>query len=62
MENKSRIKELRKKLGLTQKDVYEELGIPTRTQQGWENGEREPSDWLEEMILREYKRIGEHIE
>lgn len=55
----SRIKEARKTLGLTQLKVRDLLGIPTRTQQGWELGERSPAPWLEDMIIREYKRIAE---
>lgn len=55
----SRIKETRKALGLTQLKVRDFLGIPTRTQQGWELGERSPAPWLEDMIIREYKRIAE---
>lgn len=55
----SRIKEARKTLGLTQIKVHELLGIPTRTQQDWEAGKRSPAPWLEDMIIREYKRIAE---
>ena len=55
----SRIKETRKALGLTQIKVHEFLGIPTRTQQDWEAGKRSPAQWLEDMIIREYKRIAE---
>ena len=55
----SRIKETRNALGLTQIKVHELLGIPTRTQQDWEAGKRSPAPWLEEMIIREYKRIAE---
>ena len=54
----SKIKETRKALGLTQLKVRDRLGIPTRTQQGWELGERSPAPWLEEMLLREYARIA----
>lgn len=56
MEN--RIKEARKHFGLTQQQVKDLLGIPTRTQQGWENGERTPASWMEEMVIREYERVS----
>ncbi len=56
MEN--RIREARKAAGLTQLQVKELLGIPTRTQQDWEAGKRNPAPWLEEMVIREYKRIA----
>lgn len=54
----SKIREIRKVLGLTQLQVQDLLGIPTRTQQGWESGSRTPSDWLEAMVIREYERIA----
>ncbi len=56
----SKIKEVRKALGLTQIAIKDSLGIPTRTQQGWENGERKPAEWLEAMIIREYERIAKN--
>ena len=37
------IKRLRKKLGLTQRQLAEELGVPTNTVARWEQGERTPS-------------------
>jgi DNA-binding transcriptional regulator YiaG len=52
------IKETRKNLGLTQLYVRDVLGIPTRTQQSWEAGDRTPAPWLEEMVIREYERIA----
>lgn len=39
---KNRIKELRKKSGITQKQLSEELGIPTNTLSQYENDERTP--------------------
>lgn len=54
----SKIRETRKALGLTQLQVQELLGIPTRTQQGWESGSRAPMEWLEAMVIREYERIA----
>lgn len=54
----SKIKETRKALGLTQLQVKDLLGIPTRTQQDWEAGKRSPSGWLEAMVCREYARIA----
>lgn len=37
----NRLKELRKKLNKTQKNVFEETGIPIRSLQNWENGKRQ---------------------
>ena len=56
----SKIKEARKSLGLTQIAVRNLLGIPTRTQQGWEAGNRTPAPWLEEMVIREYHRVAKN--
>lgn len=44
--------------GLTQLQVQDYPGIPTRTQQGWESGSRAPMEWLEAMVIREYERIA----
>lgn len=60
MEN--RIREARKAAGLTQLQVKELLGIPTRTQQDWEAGKRNPAPWLEEMVVREYARVSKNKE
>lgn len=37
----NRLKELRKKSGKTQKEVFEETGIPIRSIQNWESGKRQ---------------------
>lgn len=37
----NRLKELRKNSGKTQKEVFEETGIPIRSIQNWENGKRQ---------------------
>lgn len=60
MENK--IRAARKVAGLTQLQVKELLGIPTRTQQDWEAGKRNPAPWLEEMVIREYARVSKSRE
>ena len=49
MENK--IKERRVELGLTQKDLSNLLGIPLRTVESWDAGDRSPSDWTKKMVL-----------
>ncbi len=45
-----RIKDLRKKLGLTQKDMSKMLNIPYSTYSNYENNNREPSKELLEKI------------
>ena len=37
----NRLKELRKNSGKTQKEIFEETGIPIRSIQNWENGKRQ---------------------
>lgn len=45
------IKELRLKTGLSQTEFGKRLGgIPLRTIQNWESGERKPADWVLELI------------
>ena len=40
------VREIRKKLGITQGEMAERYGIPLRTIQNWENGTRKPPDYL----------------
>lgn len=50
------IKQLRSKYGLTQKTLSELTGIPKRTIENWEGGQRTPPDWV--LTLLEYYVIG----
>lgn len=45
-----RIKELRKKIGLSQTKFGELFGIPMRTIQDWERGYRTPPEYVINMI------------
>lgn len=47
------LKELRKAVGFTRDDVEDELGIPVRTLENWENGYRNCPDYVED-ILRDF--------
>jgi putative transcriptional regulator len=49
------IKELRKKLKMTQKEFGEYLNIPQRTIQSWELGERTPPPYVIELIKYKIK-------
>ena len=44
------IKELRAKTGMTQTEFGEWLGIPMRTIQNWENGQRSAPEYVVELI------------
>ena len=47
----SKIKEERLKLGLTQHQLAELTGIPFRTIQNWEGGQRKCPDYVEKLLL-----------
>ena len=44
------IKNIRKQTGLSQKKFAEKIGVPVRTLQGWEQGYRNPPDYIMNMI------------
>lgn len=45
------IKEARLVAGLTQRQSQELTGVPSRTWEAWEMGERKPSAWVEKIII-----------
>ena len=47
----SKIKETRLELGLTQHQLAELTGIPFRTIQNWETGQRKCPDYVEKLLL-----------
>ena len=47
----SKIKEERLKLGLTQQQLADLTGIPFRTIQNWEGGQRKCPDYVEKLLL-----------
>ena len=47
----SKIKEERLKLGLTQQQLADITGIPFRTIQNWEGGQRKCPDYVEKLLL-----------
>lgn len=51
------IKDERIKLGLTQHQFAELLGIPFRTIQNWEGGQRKCPDYVEALILEKLEQI-----
>lgn len=53
------VKELRKSTGLSQVAFAKKYGIPLRTLQSWEIGERKPAPYIVAMIskLVEYERL-----
>lgn len=59
MAQMDRIKEARKKAGLTQKGMSEALGIPQHTIENWEMGLRSCPEWAERLIIEKLERIAE---
>lgn len=47
----NKIKEARKKAGLTQEQMSEKMGIPKRTIQNWENGVTKPPEYVERLVV-----------
>ena len=56
MENK--IKAARKAAGLTQQKMSDILGIPKRTIENWDSGQRKPAHWAIKLIIEELERIA----
>lgn len=52
MDDKERLKELRKELGLSQAKFAERFGIPLRTIQDWEYEKREVRSYIVDMMYR----------
>lgn len=55
----SKIKEARIEAGLTQETMAEKLGIPKRTIQDWEREKRIPPDYVERLVVAEFKRMSQ---
>lgn len=51
MEERGPLQQLRHNLGLTQEELSHYLGIPKRTIENYESGERTPPDWVFDLIL-----------
>lgn len=56
MENK--IKGARLRAGLSRPDMHRAMGIPVRTIENWEGGQRECPEWAERLIVAELNRIA----
>ena len=53
------IKEARRLAGLSQQGVTDTLGIPKRTLQDWESGNRTPPGWAEALVVEKLGKIAQ---
>lgn len=52
------IKTARKAAGLTQQEMSDRLGIPKRSIESWEGGQRKPTPWAERLIIEKLLLIA----
>lgn len=52
------IREARKATGLSQAAAAKALGIPFRTWQNWELGQRTPPDYVARLIIKELEQMS----
>lgn len=50
MDTAQKIKELRKRTGMTRKEFSEHTGIPVRTLEDWEAARRTPPEYIPRLI------------
>lgn len=51
-------KDARVAAGLTQQQAAEVLGVPYRTFQSWELGQRKPPEYVERLIIEKLQRLA----
>ncbi len=56
------IKEARLSAKLTQQSMSDLMGIPKRTIESWEGGQRKCPEWAERLIIEKLQSIAEHNE
>lgn len=61
MEFSQRLRELRLQKGLSQKSVADALDISTRAYSHYENGDREPSIAVLQMLCRYYEVSADYL-
>ena len=55
---KNAIKVARQAAGLSRETICKEIGIPPRTLQDWELGNRKPPDYVERLVIEKIEEIG----
>ena len=52
-----KIREARKKYNLTQQEMSDLTGVPFRTLQNWEGGQRKCPDYVKDLVLEKLERV-----
>lgn len=52
------IREARHIAGMTQQEMSERLGIPKRSIESWEGGQRKPASWAKRLIIEKLLSIA----
>jgi DNA-binding transcriptional regulator YiaG len=52
------IKDARLRSGLTQQQMSDRLGIPKRTIENWEGGQRSCPEWAEKLIIEKLEQMA----
>lgn len=58
----NKIKDKRIALGLTQQQLSDITGVPFRTIQNWEGGQRKCPDYVEKMILDKLNQMPDQLD
>lgn len=59
IESKVFFKNIRKEYGMTQKEISELLNIPLTTWRQWEQGRREPPEYIEKLVVYSLKFLNQ---
>ena len=54
----AQIKAARHAAGLTQKSMSDRFGIPKRSIENWEGGQRTPPEWAARLLLKELAALA----
>ena len=55
--SESRIKTARETANLTRADLCTAVGIPLRTLENYEGGQRKPPRWVEDLLIEKIERM-----
>lgn len=58
MDFREELKKERARLEITQAELSDVLGVPKRTIESWEMGDRKPPDYVQRLILYKLKELA----